>query len=184
MGVVDEAVDELVEDWLSFTDHEGVEAVGQRQRVGDHGCAAGDHDRRALVAVDAERRDAGGLQGPDHVVVVDLVGERVGDDGEVGQRALGFDRDRSERAVVAALVGGRRVVERAFADHIGACVEQRVDRLQAEIRHAEVVGVGVDEREREATAPVFGHGAGFGGQPTARGGDRLGERVFGHVCSV
>ena len=87
VSVLDEAVDELVEDRLSFADHECVEAVGERQRVGDHGCAAGDHDRRALVAVGAERRDAGGLQGADHVVVIDLVGERVGDDG--GSRSAG-----------------------------------------------------------------------------------------------
>jgi hypothetical protein len=49
----------------------------------------------------------------------------------------------------------RRVVERALADEVGVGVEQRVNGLQPEVRHPDVIGVRVDDRDRDAAAPVL-----------------------------
>src|SRR5438093_4637786 len=49
----------------------------------------------------------------------------------------------------------RRLGEDAFADDVGARVEQAVDGLQAEIAHADTVRVGIAERDWQPPAPVL-----------------------------
>ena len=123
-GVLRERVHQLVEDRFGLADHQRVEAVGERERVGDYGRAAADHDRVALAAPDRERRDARRLQRADDVVVVDFVGEGVGDQREVGQRTLRFDRDRGAFGFAPALPSRRRFIERTLACYIRTLVQQ------------------------------------------------------------
>ena len=127
----------------------------------------GDHERVPPVALRGPERDVGALQRLHHVEVVVLVGEREGDHREVLEWALRLHRDDRGRALRGALAALGRVHERALADEVGVGVEQRVDRLQSEVGHADVVGVGVDEGDRDASAPVLLHVAAFAAQALA-----------------
>ena len=64
-------------DLLAVAEHGGVEEVGDRLGV-ERRVAAGEHDRVVVAAVDRVQRDAGEVEGVEHVGVAELGGEARG----------------------------------------------------------------------------------------------------------
>ena len=86
-------------------------------------------------------RNAGEPQQRQHVDVVPLEGHRERDDVEVADRRLRFERQqrRLRRRQLGQLLLRRQ--EEPLADDVVLGVEQAVDRLEAEVRHPDPVGV-------------------------------------------
>ncbi len=114
-------------------------------------------------AIGGPQREPRHPQHPDHVDVVALVGHREADQVEVGQRPVGLEREgRGPGAAVLVHVLGIRE-EDALADHVRERVEVAVDGLEAQVRHADRVGVRIDQRDGHAPAPVLADDALFRG---------------------
>ena len=144
----------------------------QGQRVGRGSRAAGDDQRMPIVALLRQRRDAGRPEHRHQVEVIQLIGNREGQDGEVGQGTLGLQGQGRLGTVL------RAVKERPLADHVVAPIEEPVEGVQAQARHAHVVRVGVDQGDGQSSAPVLDDGAFFAGQPLANGGQAF---PLGHI---
>ena len=100
-------------------------------------------------------RDPGQVEQAQHVQVVALVGHGEADQVEVGQRPLGFERE-GPAAAAAELIDVHGVgEEHPLAHDVGDLVQMPVDRLESEVRHPHGVRVRIDERDRDATAPVL-----------------------------
>ena len=89
-------------DRLGLADDDGVDQPGERERVGEGEGTAGEEERVALVAVDAPRGDAGGLEQRDETGELELVRHADGDDGEGVERLLGLVRHRALGRAVPA----------------------------------------------------------------------------------
>jgi hypothetical protein len=75
---------------LAVAEHGGVEEVGDRLRV-ERRVAAGEHDRVVLGAVAGVHRDAGQVEGVEHVRVAELGREREPEHVELAHRPVGVD---------------------------------------------------------------------------------------------
>ena len=87
-------------DLLAVAEHGGVEEVGDRLGV-ERRVAAGQHDRVVVAAVDRVQRDAGEVEGVEHVGVAELGGEAQAEDVEGADRAVAVDGELRD-AVLAA----------------------------------------------------------------------------------
>ncbi len=97
----------------------------------------------------------------DDVRVIPLERDGEREDVEFVDRRLRFDAD--ERRPVGQLRGQLRLrrQEHPLADDVVFSVEQLVDRLEAEVRHPDEVGVGKRERDAEPSAVRLRHVAHF-----------------------
>jgi hypothetical protein len=146
---------ELADQLLALADDDEVHERRDRLRVRERAHPAHQHERVVRAAVGRAQRDAGHVQQPQDVDVVPLVRHREADHLEVGQRPLGLERQRRRRSPSHLVEVGRIGEEDALADHVAQRVQVAVDRLEAEVGHADGVGVRVDERDRDAAAPVL-----------------------------
>ena len=120
----------------------------QRQRLGVHeGDGTADHHQRIVMcALLGTGRDAGQPQHREHVGVVPLERHRERQDVEVADEGLRLERhERGARGLERRDLALRRQ-ERPLAHDAVLGVEQTVDRLEAQVRHADEVGVGKGER--------------------------------------
>ena len=143
-------------DLLAVAEDGGVEEVGDRLGV-ERRVAAGEHDRVVLAAVDRVQRDAGQVEGVEHVGVAELGGEAQAEQVEVAHRAVGVDGELRDRALRVALahdllhVGPHGVG--ALGDDPVALVEHLVEDLHALVGQADLVGVGVHQRPADGRRP-------------------------------
>jgi len=108
-------------------------------------------------------RDAGQRQAVEHVHVVRLEGERERDHVEVAERAVLLEGAQRARPLGARAVGEEGAVG-GDARILGQDAEHG---LEAQVRHADCVGVRVDEADGERAA-------GAGPKETALGGTTIG----------
>ena len=156
---------------LAVPEHRGVDEVGDRLGV-ERGVPAGEHDRVRLVAVRRVQRDAGEVERGEQVGVAELGREADAEHVESGHRPVSVDGELTD-AVLAHQrleVGPHRVG--ALGERVRALVEHLVEDLDALVRQADLVGVGVHQR------PVDGDGVPLLGarvQLAADVLDRLGD---------
>ena len=126
---------------LADRDHirEGREWLG----IEEGGGAADQNERVAATAVLRTQRNPGHPQHLDDVEIVVLEGHRERDDIEVAQRCSGFKARQCPHRAAFLLFGQ----EGALADDLVEAVEVRVNPLEAEVRHADVVEVRVGEND-------------------------------------
>ena len=143
-------------DLLAVAEHRGVEEVGDRLGV-ERGVAAGEHDRVVVGAVDGVQRDAGQVEGVEHVGVAELGGEAQAEHVEVAHRAVGVDGELRDRALVVA---GAQHLLHVRPDRVGALgedpvalVEHLVEDLDALVGQSDLVGVGIHQRPADGLAP-------------------------------
>jgi hypothetical protein len=113
----------------------------------------------ALIPVGGMDRDTVGPENRGDIEVVQLIVDGEGQDREIGQRALGFKGQGGLWSVPVILFP-----EGPFADNIGVVIQEAIDGVEAQVGHAEVVGVRVDEGNGQSPAPVLIDGAGFAGK--------------------
>ena len=109
-------------------------------------------------------RDAGKAQEREHIHVVPFERDREGDHVEIADRRLRLERQdrRPGRGQLRKLLLGRK--KKPFADDVRFSVEQPVDRLEAEVGHADPVGVRKGERDSQAITVRFADEADFFGE--------------------
>ncbi len=154
-------IDQLVDQLLALADRDQVHERRHRLRVGEGADPAHEDDRVVGTPEGGAARDPRLVQEAHHVDVVALVGDREPDEVEVRQRTPGLERQRhgpGPRALRQVLVVRD---EHALAHDVGALVQVPVDRLEAEVRHPDGVGVGVDQGHGDLAAPVLADGALF-----------------------
>src|SRR6266508_5423797 len=119
------------------------------------------------TAMASMKGDTGsGFEEAQNVDVVSLVGDGEPDQVEVAERAQRLERKRlgaGTRVLVGILGVGE---EDALADGLGQGVQVLVDRLEAQVGHAHRVGIGIDQRNRNAAAPILADDALFRGDET------------------
>ena len=130
------------EDVLGGAEGEDVDELRHRQRI-DRGAGAAEDDHRVpRAAVAPAQGDAGAVQHLEEVDVVLFEGDREGDAAEVVHRPAGLERDRHADAVR----------EEALARPVRPLVDQLVDALEPQARHADVVAVGI--RQSQPVPPM------------------------------
>ena len=155
---------QLADQLLALTDDDEVHERCDRLRIGERADPAHEHERIVRPAVAGAQRDLRQIEQAQDVDVVALIGDREADHLEIGQRALRLERQRRRRCPPHLLEVRGFGHEHALADHVGQRIEMAIDRLEAEVRHPDSVGIGIDERDRDAAAPVAVHGPLLGGQ--------------------
>ena len=129
------------------------------ERLGvERGMATDEHDRVGSVALGAAVRDAAEVEQVQQVGVPELVRQRDGEDVERPQRQVLLERERRDAALAHPLleVDPRRVA--ALGERRRTGVEDLVEDLDALVRLADLVGVGVAEEPAHVRAgPVVHH---------------------------
>ena len=124
----------------------------QRLRVDERHGAADDDQRIAVGALGGISRDAGEAKEREHVHVIPFERHGKRDDVEFIDRRLRFEcHERGPgRQQFRKLLFGRQ--EYPFAHDVVLRVEQAVHRLEAQVGHADPVGVGKCERHAQTIA--------------------------------
>ena len=143
------------QDDLGLADEHGVHEGGDRFGVEGAGDPARDHQRVVGAALLGAQRDARRVQHGEKVLVVAFEGDRERQD--VGR---GHPTARLEGGQAAGRGVGLRQ-ENPFADDVLKRVEQTVDRLQAQVGHADRVPVGVGQGDARPPAPGLADRADF-----------------------
>ena len=153
--------DDLSDDLLALADHHEVHERRHGLRVREGAHAAHQDDGVRGLALLGPERDAGHPEEPEGVDVVPFVRDREPDQVELGKGSLGLQRKgpRAGSLVLGKVFGVRQ--EHALTDDVGQRVQMAVDGLKPEVGHPDRVGVGVDQRERDAAPPVLPDGAGL-----------------------
>ena len=149
----DEGPGDFGDDLLPLADHEGVDEAGHRGGVEGAG-AAGDDQRVLLGPLFPPNRDPRQVQHVEDIGVAEFVLEREADGVEALQRRARFQRGQGDAVPahlplhvrpgrVAALGGDPRVF-----------VQDRVEDLEAEVRHPHLVAVREGEGEEEVALRV------------------------------
>ena len=113
----------------------------------------------SFITVFCIERNAAGFKHLNHVKVIKLVADRKSDDCKIGQRHLRFDAERFYPLFPVLFFP-----EGSFADDIRVAIQQAVNGLHAQVRHADVVGVRVDEGDRQPAPPILDDGARLAGK--------------------
>ncbi len=120
--------------------------VGKRHGV--HGAgAAGDHDRMVVSAVNGPDGDPSQLQPDEDVGVGQLVLERDADDIEFRQREVRFEAGERPARRAELLLVVRPGRENALAGRVVPAVQDLVQDPEAQVRHADLVGIGEEEAD-------------------------------------
>ncbi len=148
-------------DLLAVAEHRGVDEVGDRLGV-EGGVAAGDHDGVVLGPVGGVQRDAGEVEGVEHVGVAELGGEAQAEQVEGADGTVAVHGELRDRALLVTgahhllHVGPHRVG--ALGEDPVALVEHLVEDLHALVGQAHLVGVGVHQRPPHGGAARLGAG--------------------------
>ena len=131
----------------------------QRQRLGVHerDGAADHHDRVVRRAVGGAQRNPRQAQQCQHVGVVPLERDRQREDVELANQRLRLERHEPASRVPQRLDLALGRQERALADDAILGVEERIDRLEAEIGHPDEIGIGKGERHPQPAAMGLPH---------------------------
>ena len=141
-------------DLLAVTEHGGVEEVRDRLRV-ERRVPAGQHDRVVLGAVRGVQRDAGQVEGVEHVGVAELGGEAEPEEVEVADRPVRVDGELRDLVLAHHRLHVRPHRVGPLGDDPVALVEHLVEDLHALVGQPDLVGVGVHQRPaHRLTAPV------------------------------
>jgi hypothetical protein len=110
----------------------------------------------AFVPLGGEKRQTGRFQYVYYVEIVQLVRDGESQHGEIGQRPARFDGPERLRFP--------RLAENTLADDLQVAVEVPVKGVDAQVGHAKVIRVRVDEGDGQPAAPVLDDGPLFAGQ--------------------
>jgi len=153
---------------LDLTDQKSVKEVRQGLGVQRSAGSAGDHHGIAAAALGRCHGDAAQVEHGDRIGVVQFVAEREGDHIELAQRGLRFQRrERAPRPREHPLLAGIWP-EGPLADDVETVIEQTIDGMHAEIGHADMIGVGIDQGDPEFATVVLANGSHFAGKPLLR----------------
>ena len=140
---------------LAFARRNGIGEQRERLRIHE-GHGAANHDERianrARLRPRPQSRQAHQRQ---DVRVVPLEGHRESQHVEVGDRGLRFDGQerRAGRELRGELRLGRQ--KHPLADDVGFGIEQLVDRLKAQVRHPDEIGIRKGQRHAQPAAVRF-----------------------------
>ncbi len=126
---------------LRLADEEGVEERRQRLRVG-RGRAAGDDQRIAVGPVGGAQRHAAQVEQGQDVGEGELELQREADDVEVAERRLRLERAERQGAGAQLRLHVDPRGEAALARDARVGVEDRVEDLGPQVRHADLVEIG------------------------------------------
>jgi hypothetical protein len=110
-----------------------------------------------LFAVFREIRDFAEGKNPQNVGIIVFEGKREGHQVEPVERGKGLQGQKPLSRVHTEGHFSAFGEEDTFCNHILSSVEKRVNDLETKVRHADAVGVGVNESYRDPAAPILPH---------------------------
>ena len=134
-------------DDLALADDEGVDEEAQWLGIERGARPAREDNSILLAALRRQKFDLAKLQDAQQVEVVHLEGDGKADQRETMERLLVLQaqKRRSRTLMLALFLVARQ--EEALARRVAASVQEVVDDVQPEVRHADEVGIRVYERE-------------------------------------
>ena len=139
-------VEEVHHDLFPVTEHEEVEKVGDGLRVAGAGAAA--HDEVSeVVPIFGEQRHAAQFQHVETGREGHLVLEGKPDEVELRERRPRLEREQGQADVPHLLLHVEPGCEDPLAVGVLPLVDEVVEDLDAEVGHADLIGVGETERE-------------------------------------
>ncbi len=146
---------------FAFTGRDDVGKRRQRLRVHERHRAADHHQRIVGRAMRGQLRNAREPQQRQHVRVVPLERDGEREDVELADRGLRFERDEGRAGGELRGELGLRRQKHPLTDDVVFGVEQLVDRLEPEVRHAYEVGIGKGQRNAQLAAVGLAHESHF-----------------------
>ena len=153
--VLDIAVDIGVGRLFAVSYDHRVREFRQRLRVDVGNRAADQHDRIVVGPVSREYGYAGEFQDTDQVRVVVLEGDGEGHDVARTEWQPRFQRNQWLAGFGQNFQVGRFREKGPFADHVVPFVQVPVDGLKTQIRHAQVVGIGIHQGDSNGLSVQF-----------------------------
>ena len=136
---------------------------------------AGEDERGAGSACVPAQRHAGEREDVQDVQVVGLEGDGEGDDVEVAHGTLALQRAQRARPSRARSVRQ----ERAIDGDVWVVRQDPQDRLEAQVAHADRIGVGIDQAHREGPSRAGREEPALGGQAGETVGRTVHRRLAG-----
>jgi hypothetical protein len=118
-----------------------------------------------ILAVFREIRDFAEGKYFQNVGIVVFKGKREGNQVEPAKRGKGLHGEKSLSRFNPEGHFFAFGEEDSFCNHILSLIEKRVNHLKSKVRHADAVGIGVNESYRDSAAPVLSHCPLFQGKP-------------------
>ena len=139
-------------DRLPLTDDKGIDQCGERFGVERGTWPPRDNEGVMCRAIRGKRRDMTAREHFRDMKIIHLKRNGKADDGEVRERRLRLHaHHRRIRAHIARhliAIGQKDALTR----RITALIQQRIDNVQPEVRHADKVSIGIDESKSRARA--------------------------------
>jgi hypothetical protein len=161
---------------LCFPQKKKVEKRSERFRIEKSRDAARHDKRMVFLAVFREIRDFAEGKNFQNVGIVVFKGKREGNQVEPLKRGKGL---HGEKPLSPFNTEGHFFAfgeEDTFCNHILSSIEKRVNHLQSKVRHADAVGIGINESYRDSAAPILSHCPLFQGEPClVKGGTLVGH---------
>ena len=151
--------DQLDDQFFALADDHEVHEGRDRLRIRERADAAHQDQRIVRPSRGGAQRDPRHAEQAQDVDVVAFVGDREADEVELGERPERFERERRHLRPLHLVEVGRLRHEHALADHVGHRVQVPINGLEAEIRHADGVRIGIDEGDGDLAAPVLDDGS-------------------------
>ena len=142
-------------DLLAVTENCGVDEVGDGLGI-ERGVSSGEHQRVSFVAVDAVQRDAGQIEGGQHVGVAEFGGEADPEQVELRDRAVVVDGELADLVLAHHLFHVREHRVGALGQDPVPLVEYLVQDRDALVGQAHLVRVRIHQRPADLDAvPVL-----------------------------
>ena len=140
-------VHERGHDDLALADNEGIDDERQRLGIERRAGTARDDDGILLRALRRAQADLPQLKHLEHIEIIHLEGDSKADERELIEWQLVLDaHERRARLLIARNVLPLRQ-EKPLACRIPPLVEQIVNDMEPEVRHANEIGIRIDQRE-------------------------------------
>ena len=149
------ALNKLARDLFSLAHDHDVKEIRERFRIEKGADAAQDHERIIRCSFIFIDSDAGEPQHFQDIEIVLFKGDGKSKDIELPDRPFALQTVKPGVALVVLFDISLIRQEHAFACRVSAAVQDGVDLVHAEIRHAYVVGVRIGKRDRHSGIAGF-----------------------------
>ena len=153
-------LEELGKHLLRLADEDEIDELGERLGIEEHRRAASHHQRCPRPSRTPAQRQAGRFEHVEDVQVVGLEGDGEREHVEVAERPVALERPQRLRPTGTWTVRHESPLDR----DVRIVVQQPEHCLEPQVGHADRVGVGVDQADRERPPGTGGEEPPLGGQ--------------------
>jgi len=165
-SVLEPEFQKIREEGFCFADKEKIQKRCQWFRIQEHRNAAGGYVRRRGTALFAQRWNPPQVDHLHSIVEIILKGDREDEQMEILQRPLRLDAQQPAGLLPEKWQVFGFGIENPFADNVFMSIQGFINRLEAQVGHANRIAVGKGQGNTELSAPILINRSLFLSQPS------------------